>query len=184
MLRVTGVAAIVLGLLGATAPARGAPPGGVAGSASDGKLTERFSAGVAWWNAAGHYAVVGFFPSAPTAADRAAILKDKSLYPSTKGVAIEFGLKFKEGVSAAPMRSLERYYVFFFKYPANPLPTPMSLNVQHDDWTKGGGIQELSGELRKGGRLHGKFKYGQVYTASTTGPIAYQWDVECDIPLE
>lgn len=179
-----GLAMIVLGLLVAIAPAGVASPGGVAGSASDGKLTERFSAGVAWWNAAGHYAVVGFFPAAPTAADRAAILKDKSLYPSAKGTAIEFGLKFKEGASAASLRSLERYYVFFFKYPANPLPTPMSLNVQHDDWAKGGGIQELSGELRQGSRLHGKFKYGQVYRDSTAGPISYQWDLECDIPLE
>ncbi len=180
LVAVVGIALAVL--LGA--PAGGAGGGKIAGWGSDGKLTARFVSGVALWEAPKRYVHLGFLPSAPAPEERAGFLQLTWWPPSVKVPAMSLCLKFKDGETAASISSLEQYCVAFWNYPQNPYSTPNTMNYVSNDWNYSGGVQELSGDLRKGGRIRGKFAREWLFDSPAGIHVRYQWSLEFDALLE
>lgn len=165
------------------------------GSGTDGKVSVKFSAGVARWDAKDRRASIGFAPAAPGKGDRDAFLKTGWWADSMKQRAMNLGLEFNPGQDAASLHVLKAYYVAFSNYPGNPHDTPMTLNfstggsgvvTDYADTYRDWGWQQLSGDLRPGGRIRGHVAFARVYEYKKEhiGPIPYRWDLEFDAIMQ
>jgi len=165
------------------------------GWGTDGKATAQFSAGMAHWNPAVRRMSIGFTPVPLPNGDREGFLKNGWWDDSMKQRAMSLSMEFNTGETAASLRGLHRYQVAFYHYPGNPYDTPMSLNFIAEGSALVGdlsntfrkwGWQELSGDLRSGGRIRGHVAFDHVYEdkRNRIGPIPYRWDLAFDTVVQ
>lgn len=180
-----GALGIVLAVLVCAPAGLGAAGEKFAGWGTDGQVTVRFAGGLALWEAPKRYVRVGFLPSAPTPEERAGFLTLTWWPPSVKVPAMTLGLKFNDGETTASLGSLHQYYVSFRNYPQNPYNAPNTMNYISNRWDASSGIQDLSGDLRKGGHIRGKFARERLDKRLDNGAqVRYQWNLEFDALLE
>ncbi len=162
------------------------------GWGTDGKVTARFSAGAVQWDAKARRVSIGFAPAPLANSDRDIFLKRGWWTDSVKQRVVSLHLEFNAGEAAASLRGLHGYSVAFYNYPGNPYDTPMYLNFSADgspdlsDTFRGWGWQQLSGDLRPGGRIRGHVAFENVYEnrKDHIGPIRYRWDLEFDAAMQ
>jgi hypothetical protein len=178
-----------LGLLCSPWGIQAASPERFVGWGTDGKVTARFSAGTVQWDAKARRVSIGFAPAPLANSDRDIFLKSGWWTDSMKQRVMSLHLNFNAGEAAASLRGLHGYAVAFYNYPGNPHETSMWLNYSADgppdhlaDAFRGWGWQELSGDLRPGGRIRGHLAFENVYENKKDhiGPIPYRWDLVFD----
>lgn len=180
-----GGAGIILAVLLGASAGLGAAGQKIGGWGTDGQVTMRFAGGLALWEASKRYVHVGFLPSAPTPEERAGFLNLTRWPDSVKVPAMTLGLTFNAGETTASLSSLHQYYVSFRNYPLNPYNTANIMNYISNRWEGRGDVQDLSGELRKGGHIRGKFAREWLFTRLDNGAqVRYQWNLEFDATLE
>jgi hypothetical protein len=148
-------------------PAAPAPPANtVSGSASYDGQAQRFTHGLAWWDAENNQVSLGFFDHAP----RAGLLAE---------------LRTGSWGEGGPTMTL------WFRFEGAPRPDPAAITYcfVSTDWPKGGslsnntdgkgcGVVQVGGELKAGGHVTAKVK-GQA-----TGPRGpYSWDLAFNLPI-
>jgi hypothetical protein len=167
----------------------------VSGTAAVNERRVTLSHSISLWDADERTAAIVFFSSAPTAAERDKILKNKArswaLALDKKTPFVELALEFRPASVHAELATLAGYRVDFWNFRDD-----LARHGSHADsvgfgplldWTKQKEVIEVSGDLQRGGRLKGRLK--GVREATKGGVNANnlprcEWSLTFDVKLE
>jgi hypothetical protein len=143
---------------------------------------------ISLWDADDRRAWIYFFSSAPTTAEREEILQGRGgTWPEKKTLFVELRMVFRPASVNAELATLAHYHVELCDFQDDPVPNHRYGDLIGSgplvDWTKQKEVIEVSGALKRGGRLKGRFK-GDREATIENGRTKLEWSLTFDVKLE
>ena len=148
--------------------------GTVSGSAREDGKTLQAAWGVSMWVEDKKELVVGFLPGRPKAEELERILEDQSLFmgASLRVPLVQFSIRFAESDGKPDLLSPKTYSLLWHNF-GN---MPMTLNR----WSESEGVFQISGDLRPGGTVRGRFQGTDEWEAGDDRH-SYRWALNFEL---